>query len=157
MSGPPPPGAAVAPPAGLPPLKRFARWAEMVLIFFGLPLLVALLLDPNERLRPWFEANGGGEIFNSARTAAGMVIPLLVAFTLIVLVFLLTDPTFPKRRLWNAGRAKRELKRVLVQFLVAAPALLAVAWVLAAYTGVMTTTNPDGSTRNAFRVRRFWA
>jgi membrane protease YdiL (CAAX protease family) len=145
-------------PGTLPPVPREAlsvpaalwRWGEMLAIFFGVPLLVALFLDPEQRLRPWFEANGGGDIFHAARTAAGMVIPVLLAFTLLVVVFLVRDPTFPKRRLWNARGAKREIGRVLVQFAIAAPALLAVAWALSAFTDVMTTVNPDGSERNAF-------
>ena len=122
----------------------------MFAIFFGVPAFVAVFLDPEQRLRPWFDASGADGVFASLKVALGMIIPILLIFTAIVTIVLARDPSFDKRMLWNAQPAKRDLPRILGLFLVLGAGLLGIAWLLSEYTGILTVTLGDGSTRNAF-------
>jgi membrane protease YdiL (CAAX protease family) len=126
------------------------RWLELLAIFFAVPAFVAVFLDPAQRLRPWFDASGADTIFTALRAAAGMIIPILLIFTVIVTVVLARDKTFDNRRLWNPRALRRDLPRILSLLALAAPALLGAAWLLATRTGIMTVSLPDGTVRSAF-------
>ena len=132
------------------PRRPVLRWLEMLATFFGVPAFVAIFLDPEQRLRPYFEAAGSDSVFAGLRTAAGMIIPVLLLFTVAVTLVLVFDRSFPNRRLWNFRAAMRDLPRMLLLFAVLGAGLLGVAWLLSAYTGIMSITLPDGFTRDAF-------
>ncbi len=133
-----------------PPRRPVLRWLEMLGIFFGVPAFIAVFLDPKQRLRPYFDASGADTFFNGIRSAAGMIIPVLLIFTVIVTIVLARDRTFRNRLLWNAKPAFRDLPRILGLFAVLGAGLLGAAWLLAHFTDIMTATLPDGSTRSAF-------
>lgn len=132
-----------------PPRRTLLRWLEMLAIFFAVPAFIAVFLDPKQRLRPYFEASGTDTIFAGLRTAAGMVIPLLLVFTLAITIWLAIDRTFQNRRLWNLRAAIRDLPRILLLFAVLAAGLLGVAWLLDAHTDIMTVYR-DGEATSAF-------
>ena len=150
MSAPDPISDAGTPLPHAPVPNRALRWAEMLAIFFGIPAFVAVFLDPEQRLRPWFDASGADGVFAGMRAAAGMIIPILLIFAVVVTVVLARDKTFENRVLWHARGMRGDLARMLILFTLAAPLLLGVAWLLAAKTDIMTATFPDGSTRSAF-------
>jgi len=135
---------------GALPKRAILRWIEMIVIFFGIPVFVAVFLDPKQRLRPFFDASGADTVFNGLRVAAGMVIPLLLLITVISAFVLVRDPTFENRRLWNWKPFKRDAKRIVGIFLVLGAGLLGVAWLLSEFTGILSIGGADGSGRSAF-------
>ena len=64
--------------------------AEFVVLFLAVPLVIALRLPKQ------------------------LLIPAIAAFGLFALALLLTDSTFNRRELWNAGKLKAELSRMLL-------------------------------------------
>lgn len=145
------PNPSLAPPVVEPgPRYPVLRWLEMLAIFFGVPAFVAVFLDPAQRLRPYFDASGADTVFNGLRTAAGMIIPILLIFSVIVTVLLFRDRTFQSRRLWNFSPAMRDLPRILGLFALLGAGLLGVAWLLATHTDIMTVSDADGTARSAF-------
>lgn len=56
------------------------------------------------------------------------VIPGIILFAAICLTLLLTDRTFDRRSLWRWGGLKKEWKRIVVQWLVFAPAMALGVW-----------------------------
>ena len=137
-------------PVLVTPRYPLLRWLEMLGIFFGVPAFVAVFLDPEQRLRPYFDASGADTIFNGLRTAAGMIIPILLVFTVIVTIILARDPAFTNRTLWNWRGCRADLRRIFLLFLFLGAGLLGAAWALDEFTNIMTANLPDGSTRAAF-------
>lgn len=75
------------------------------------------------------------------------VIPALWMLSVVCLVVLLRDPTFDRRRLWRAGRLRREVPRILAIFAVLGAALAV----------LVLTTMPERLFGFARRSPRFWA
>ena len=82
--------------SGEPEVRRLIarRAVEFVLLFFGLPLVCALLFPPF------------------------MIIPLLLVVAVVCLVVLVRDGDFPRRRLWNAAAIRKGAARVLLIFVL---------------------------------------
>lgn len=130
--------------------RVLSRWLEMLAIFFGVPAFVAVFLDPAQRLRPYFNAGGADSVYSGLRAAVGMIIPLLLIFTVVVTVVLLRDRTFQNRCLWNWEGCRRDLRRILGLFAVLGVGLLGVAWLLATFTDIMSVNLPEQGVRSAF-------
>lgn len=113
-------------------------WAELVLVFFGLPALFAAYVDPLRRFDPIFDSIGLGAVLNPGMPRPRVLLPAIVIFSLVLLALLLFDRTFPKRQLWNFKATKRELPRILAVFAAGAAFMFAVAWSLAEFTTVLT-------------------
>ena len=134
----------------LPAWRRAWRWAEMVLVFFGIPALIALYVDPQQRAKPLADAIGLGFVFELPFPPARVLMPALGVFTLVVLGWLIADRTFPKRWLWNWAGFKKDLGRIGVLFVVGGGTLFAVGWALATRTELMTITDREGVVSRAF-------
>lgn len=104
------------------------RWAEMLGFFFVLPGVVALVVDPARRAEGAYRAVGLGFLFDLPFPAQRLLMPLLLLFTIGVVVWLLLDRSFDKRRLWDAAGLRRELRRMTLLFIPGAILMLAVAW-----------------------------
>ncbi len=79
------------------PLARRALLAfEFVALYFGIPSLFALGLEP------------------------GLLIPSLIATSAICLVFLLKDRRFDRRALWNPAQLRHRLPGIALRFALAA-------------------------------------
>ncbi len=115
-------------PARLAPPAAARRWAEMVGFFFLLPAIVALVVDPQRRAEGVFRAAGLGVLFDLPFPPTRLLLPVLILFTLGVLVWLRLDPAFDRRRLWNAAGLRREWKRMTALFIPGAALMLAAAW-----------------------------
>lgn len=130
--------------------RALVRWAEMLVLFFGVPAGVAVFIDPEQRLRGVFTAAGADSVFEAGRVAARLMIPMLLVFTALIAVVLVRDKSFDNRRLWNWPAFRRDLPRILGIFAVGAIVMLGVAWALAEFTGTMVITTRAGETGNAF-------
>lgn len=82
-----------------------ARWAEFIVLFFGLPLVFAL------------------EPFPGARN---LIIPALVLVAAGCLIVALSDHQFPRRSLWNAAGFTKRAVPVVVRFVIIGAALTGV-------------------------------
>lgn len=129
--------------------RRAWLWLEMAVLFFGIPTAAMLFVDPKNRSDRIMHAVGLGRLADSP-SPQRILMPMLIIFTLCVLVFLLLDRTFPKRQLWNWAGARRELPRILKVFLLGAYGLFTIAYALDAYTDVMSVTVADGIVASAF-------
>lgn len=130
--------------------RRALRWGEMLVIFFGLPAFVALLMDPAMRARPVFDSLGIALVYDAAQNAIQFLFPTLIVIALIAALVLIRDDTFDNRRLWNWKPAKSDLKRMLGVFVLGAGAMLVGAWALHTYTDLLEFTTRDGVTRSAY-------
>jgi len=119
------------------PLRRAWLWAEMGVLFFGIPAVYAAMLDPQHRFEPVFDAIGLDILFNLGIPPQHMLFPLLLGTTALIVLFLLLDPTFEKRRLWDPGGAERELTRQALLLVVLGPALVGAAWAGASFTDLL--------------------
>ncbi|MEN0021114.1 MAG: CPBP family intramembrane glutamic endopeptidase [Planctomycetota bacterium] len=90
----------------------------MLTIFVGLPVFLALLVDPQQRAAPVFQAVGLGVLFDLPFPPFRMLMPALFIMTLIILSVLLLDRSFDKRLLWNWRDAKPDLFRICLWWLV---------------------------------------
>lgn len=150
------PGVVEAEPHGPAPARSISgprallRWAEMLVLFFGVPAVVAVFIDPEQRLRGVFTAAGADSVFEAGRVAARLMIPMLLVFTAAIAVVLVRDRTFDNRRLWNWPAFRRDLPRILSIFAVGAVGMLIAAWALSEFTGIMEITTREGETGNAF-------
>ncbi|HHN77188.1 MAG TPA: hypothetical protein ENK11_00735, partial [Phycisphaerales bacterium] len=122
-------------PRALGGLAAVFRWAEMVFFFFVLPGVAALAVDPRRRGEGVLRGVGLGFLYELPLSGARLLLPMLVLFTLAVVVWLLLDPTFDRRRLWNAAGVRGEWKRMAVLFAVGAGVMLAAAWGLDRFGG----------------------
>jgi len=134
----------------LTPAQAAARGIEMIALFFGLPALIAAFMDPAERLRNIFAAQGVEHLFDTGRVAARAVLAILLVAAAVIAVGLARDPTFDNRRLWNWAAFKKDLPRILGLFALGALVMLAAAWALDTFTGIMTITGRDGEQTSAF-------
>jgi CAAX protease family protein len=104
------------------------RWVELFVLFAGVPLLFW-----------WWRASPNAVVsilervgLDDTRLAnpGRFMIPMLGLFTVGCLAFLLMDPSFPKRRLWNLRAAKPALRGILVRFVVLAGLMTLFTWQL---------------------------
>lgn len=127
--------------------SRPALWSrvylcvELVVLFFGVPGVFAAMIDPEQRFRPALESVGLGALFDLGFPPTQLLFPLLLTATGLILIVLVFDRSFEKRRLWNVAGMRRELRRMLVVYAVCAPLLVGLAWVLSHRTGML----PEGS------------
>jgi len=80
---------------------RVRRWAEMLIIFFALPAIVALVTDPKERVRPLTQDLGIEGLYDLAQGGIRYLFPVLISMGLAAAIFLILDKTFDNRRLWG--------------------------------------------------------
>ena len=125
------------------------RWAEMVVLFFLVPGLLAAFVDPHGLVRPWAETAGLGDLYTLLDRRSAVLMPALVLFTLFVLAWLVLDSSFKTRQLWNFRAGRLEGGRVFAVFAVAGPMMLGIGWALHEFTDVLTITR-GGETGTAF-------
>jgi membrane protease YdiL (CAAX protease family) len=89
----------------LPPPLRRRRWGELVLLFVVAPAALS-------------------------RGPRGWVLVSILTGGALSLAVLLRDPTFPRRRLFDAGAARRGLRAVLGRTLIGWTAILVFTWAL---------------------------
>lgn len=129
------------------PLGRFGRiwlWLEFITLYAFIPALVAAVMDPSERFDGLFDAVGLTVLSNPPWPPGSIILPLVFVFGLLLGLFLVVDPTFDNRQLWNWRAFKRDLPRMAPLFLANAAAMLGIAWALQKFTGIMTLTTSDG-------------
>ncbi|USN98467.1 MAG: CPBP family intramembrane metalloprotease [Phycisphaeraceae bacterium] len=123
-----PTGAAESEPPPLGGIQRIARWVEMIGLFFVLPAVAALIVDPARRAEGLFQSIGLGALFDLPFATKRLLLPLLLLFTVAVVAWLMLDRTFDRRQLWNTTGLRREWRRVATLFVPGAVLMLAVAW-----------------------------
>lgn len=96
----------------LTPRARFFRFIELGLIFFVLPGIAAVLVDPHQRFGHVLRQLRIDRIVSLPMPIGGLVFPSLFALSLPLLLALLGDPRFDARQLWNAGAFGRDVKRL---------------------------------------------
>lgn len=84
----------------------FPREAELGLLFLVAPTVLAVYMRP------------------------GLLFPAIWLLAAMSLGLLLMDPTFERRRLWNAGGVLAEWKRIVLRFVVCAPLLTLVLFLM---------------------------
>ena len=139
---------------GLAPASPAWRWAEMLVLFFGAPALLAAFVDPYGVVRPWADAIGIGGIYDTLGRRSAVLMPALGVFTLMVLAWLFADRSFQQRQLWNARAGWTQFKRVTIVFMVAAPLVLGIAWGLHAFTDALVVTRGDRTASAFLRLPR---
>ena len=117
-------------------------WVEMLSLFVLVPGVFAMIVHPDRAFAGLFEAVGVGWV-NGIPSPVRLLMPALLIFTIWITAWLLLDPSFKKRQLWDWPAAKKELPRIIGVFLPGAAVMLGFGWLLASYTGVMTVG--DGS------------
>ena len=145
---------AAAPDAQQPlptPVVAALRWAELVAVFFAIPAIFAAYVDPQRRFDPVFSAIGLDALLAEDFRRAGVLMPGIIVFSLIILLALILDRSFPRRAFWNWRATKAEFQRIVVTFALGAVAMLGAAWSLAAFTDIMT--RPDGVSAFLFLPR----
>ena len=113
--------------------QRVWRWAEMIALFFGVPIVIAMMVDPEHRFEPWFAEIGLGGLFDGSVPL--LVFPILAVSTGGILVLLALSRTFEYRRLWNARAAAGQIKRMLTLWLFFVVVLSVGAYVMSHRTG----------------------
>lgn len=141
------PGPIDAYPREPKPLGRFGRvwlWLEFITLYAFIPALVAAVMDPSERFDGLFDALGLTVLSNPPWPPGSIILPLVFVFGLLLGLFLVIDPTFDSRQLWNWRAFKRDLPRMAPLFVLNAAAMFTIAWMLQNFTGIMTLTTSDG-------------
>ena len=107
---------------------RAWRWFEMGVLFFGVPALLAAMLDPARRFEPVFRSIGLGSLFDLPFPASRLIFPVLLVTTAGIVAWLLLDRSFETRRLWNFRAARRDARRIGTIFAASAVLIAAGAW-----------------------------
>ncbi len=130
-----------------------ARWLELAILFLLIPAAFWWT-----RLNPGVAADALARVGITGRLAqaiAGgrLMIPTLLVFTLLCLIWLIVDRRFANRQLWNFRAAMREVPRILAIFLPGAAIVSGLVWVLqpgsaivaeaAAYGLALPTLDPN--------------
>ncbi len=131
-------------------VRRVWRWAEMLLIFFALPALVALVTDPKERVRPLTRQLGIESLYDLSQGGIRYLFPVLISIGLLAALALVFDRSFDNRRLWGWRETRPDLRRVLLLFVGLGLALFALGFVLDRYTGVFRFAGLEGQEMSAF-------
>ena len=122
----------------------------MLFIFFVLPALVALVTDPQERVRPLTRQFGFEDLYDLAQGGIRFLFPVLISIGLIAAIFLILDKTFDNRRLWGWRETKPDLRRVLLLFVGLGLALFVFGFLLDRYTGIFRFRGMEGEELSAF-------
>ena len=122
-----------------PPGLLLRSWLilEMLALFFGLPAVIAVLIDPQDRARGTLDLIRLGWLCDVEVPRGLLVFPVLLTTTIAIVLSLALSPTFRLKQLWNRTEAKRGLRRVLVLFVINAVVLLGLTWLLAFHTEVL--------------------
>lgn len=126
------------------------RWVEMLGIYFLLPGLVALVTDPQERVRPLLQSLGAEPLYDLAQRGIRFLFPVLITIGLLAAIALIRDKTFDNRRLWGWRETRPDLRRVLLLFVALGLALFGLGYLLDTLTGVFRYTDGDGREMSAF-------
>lgn len=126
------------------------RWAEMVVVFFVLPGVVALVTDPKERVRPVLAGVGAEGVYDLAQRGIGLLFPVLITLGVVAAVVLVRDRSFDNRRLWGWRETRPDLRRVLLLFLGLGLGLFALGFVLEMFTDVFRFADREGREMTAF-------
>ncbi|MFI4896453.1 MAG: CPBP family intramembrane glutamic endopeptidase [Phycisphaerales bacterium JB059] len=107
-----------------------ARWLELAILFLLIPAAFWWT-----RLNPGVAADALAKVGITGRLAqaiAGgrLMIPTLLVFTLLCLVWLIVDRRFPNRQLWNFRAGARDLPRILAIFVPGAAIVSGLVWLL---------------------------
>ena len=145
-----------------------ARWLELLILFVAIPAAFWWT-----RLNPGVAADALARVGVTGRLAqaiAGgrLMIPTLLVFTLLCLIWLIVDRRFPNRRLWNFRAGVRELPRILTLFIPGAAIVSLLVWLLqpgsrvveqaAAYGLILPTLDANASWLRLPRQRpELWA
>ncbi len=97
--------------------RRVWLWGEMMLLYFVVPAVIALLIDPNGWANRALGAVGLASPLELPVRSRAVVFPALFAFTALTLTWLLLDRSFDRRRLWNWRGARGDLPRVFLLWL----------------------------------------
>lgn len=125
---------------------RAARlWAELGAVYFGVPAVVAMYVDPRRRFDALF-----GPLADVGFVRFRVLMPSLLVFTLAIFAWLVLDRTFDRRTLWNWRACRAELPRIVLLFVPLGASMVAFAWGLSAFTDAMEVTRRDGSVGSAF-------
>lgn len=116
------------------------RWSELLGLYFAVPALLAVLMDPLDRARGWLAPVHLDGLCDLDINRGWLVFPVLLFTTGTMLVFLLRSKSFDNSRLWNRAEARRGLRRVLAVFLPAAVVMAALAYWFSHHTAIM---DPD--------------
>lgn len=125
----------------------------MATLFFLVPALLAMIVDPLDRAALFLEAVGLVALVEMQRPAR-LLMPALLLFTALVTVWLLRDRTFDRRRMWGWPATRRALPTLGVIIAAAMLVTLAVASLLHWHTGVLVTQRPWGPQSQFFRLPR---
>jgi len=117
---------------------------ELFLVFFLVPALFAAYVDPERRFDPFFGTIGLDAALDPEIRRTRILLPALMMFSIVLLVILLFDRTFPKKQLWNFEATRRETPRILMTCAAGGVVMLAAAWALATYTGVLNRGADSG-------------
>ncbi len=107
---------------------RLRLSVELVVLFFAVPAAMTFW-----RLKPQAVADAAAMLGVEAAFLAKpgrFMLPSLVAFTIVCLVYLLRDRSFERHRLWNARAAWRCLPKCTAEFVPLAGLLTLLAWQL---------------------------
>ncbi len=127
-----------------------ARWAEMIGVFFGLPALVALFVDPARRLDTALASVGIAELTPPGFKRFTVMLPILILFSIVIAFVLVFARSFPTRKLWNWGDCRVELPRIVGWFVLGAVLLLGLAYALHTWTDVMLVRSRGGEVGSTF-------
>ena len=122
----------------------------MIAIYFGIPGLLALLVDPEQRAAPIARTLGVGFLFDAGFPINRLLLPTLLTYTIAIFVWLALDKSFKKTKLWNYAGFCREYARIAALFLPAAAFTLLAAYLLSVHTILLTATDSDGQTESRF-------
>lgn len=114
------------------------RWGELLGLYFVVPAVLAVLMDPLDRARGWLTPLRLDGLCDLDIDRGWLVFPVLLFTTGTMLAFLLLSKSFDNRRLWNAAAARAGLRRVLKLFAVNALVMALLAYALAFHTDVMS-------------------
>lgn len=92
--------------------QLFARWVEMLFLFFGSPMLFVVY----------------GRYARLAGLSEVPKVPLLGVLFVVTTMLLLGDPDFDRRRLWNWAGLRHAWRGTLLRFIPCAAGLLLYAW-----------------------------
>lgn len=122
-------------------VRLWLRWAELLVLFGVVPGLIAAAVDPAGRLHGAMRTVGLGWMVRWAERPGAVIFPALLGTTALILVWLLLDRSFEKKRLWDFGAARADLPRILTLWGFNAVGLLAVTWLMSTRPGWM----PEGA------------
>ncbi len=107
-----------------------ARWVELVLLFIAIPGAFWWSRLNQATVSGWLEDAGVSTRAAASIARGSFMFPTLFAFAAGCLLFLVFEPSFRKRRLWNLRAGIREIPRILLIFVPLAGVLSLLIWFL---------------------------